>query len=47
MKTKHAVIVAFGILIKFMAGLHVRYKIVTVGYDFLNGRAYIGVVLCF
>ena len=28
-----------------MAGLHVRYKIITVGYDFLNGRAYIGVVL--
>lgn len=31
--------------IKFMVGLHMRYKIFTVGYDFLNGRAYMGVVL--
>ncbi len=30
---------------KFMVGLHVRYKIIAVGYDFLNGRAYVGVVL--
>jgi len=30
---------------KFMAGLHMRYKILLVGYDFLNSGVYIGAVL--
>ena len=30
---------------KFMAGVHLRYKILTVGYDFLNSGVYFGAII--